>query len=75
MLKFKHRITDRRYWERFAMWCWRMEKTSWTDYVTNEILHSIKEKKIILRKIKRRLIELVDSSVRTAFCNMLLRER
>jgi len=49
------------------MLCWRMEKTSWTDHVTNEVLHSVKEEGIILNTIKRGLIELVISSVRTAF--------
>jgi len=67
MLKFEHRISDQRYWERSAMWCWRLEKASWTDHVTNEMLHSVKEERIILGKIKRSLIELVVSSVRTAF--------
>jgi hypothetical protein len=40
-----------------------MEATNWTDHVT----HSFKEERIILGNIKRRLIELVISSVRTAF--------
>jgi len=52
-----------------------MEKTSWTDHVTYEVLHSVKEEGIVLNAIKRRLIEFVISSVRTAFYNMLLKER
>jgi hypothetical protein len=52
-----------------------MEKANWTDHVTNEMLPSVKEERIILGQIERRLIELVVSSVGTAFYNMLLRER
>jgi hypothetical protein len=38
------------------MWCWRrMEKISWTDHVRNEeVLHTVKEERNILHKIKRR---------------------
>jgi hypothetical protein len=37
-------------------WCSRrMEKISWTDYVRNEeVLHRVKEERIILHTIKRR---------------------
>jgi len=66
------KISDQRYWERCAIWCWRMEKTSWTDHVTHEVLHSVKEEGIVLNTTKRRLIEFVISSVRTVFYNILL---
>jgi len=37
------------------MWCWRMmEKISWTDRVKNEVLHRVKEERIILHTVKRR---------------------
>jgi len=49
------------------MWFWRMEKTSWTDQVAYEVLHRVKEEGVILNTIERRPIELVISSVRTAF--------
>ena len=52
-----------------------MEKTSWTDHVTHEVLHSVNEEGIVLNTTKRRLIEFVISSVRTVFYNILLKER
>ena len=37
------------------MWCWRMEKISWTDLVRNEeVLPRVKEESKILLTIKRR---------------------
>jgi hypothetical protein len=42
------------YVESFEMWCWRrMEKTNWSDRVINGALRRIKEKRNILRAIKR----------------------
>lgn len=52
-----------------------MEKTSWTDHVTYKVIHSVKEEGIILKTIKRRLIELVISSLTTDFYNLLPTER
>jgi hypothetical protein len=48
--------TDQKYLKSFEMWCWRrMEKVSWTDHVTNdEVLSTVKEKKHILHRIKRK---------------------
>jgi hypothetical protein len=50
------RKIDHKYLENFAMWCWRrMEKTSWTDRVSNEIvLHRGKEERNILHTTNRR---------------------
>jgi hypothetical protein len=47
---------DQKYLESFEIWCWRrMEKVSWTDRVRNEeVLHRVKEERIILHAIKRR---------------------
>jgi hypothetical protein len=37
------------------MWCWRrMEKITWTNHVTNEELHRVKEERNILHAIERR---------------------
>jgi hypothetical protein len=51
------RKLDKEHFERFEMWCWRrMEKTSWTDRVTNEkVLHRVKEERNILHTVKRRM--------------------
>jgi hypothetical protein len=50
------RKMDQKYPESFEMWCWRrMDKISWTDHVRNEeVLHRVKEERIILHTIKRR---------------------
>jgi hypothetical protein len=50
------RKLDQKYMESFEMWCWRrMEKESWTDRVSNEVvLHRVKEKRKILHTIRRR---------------------
>jgi hypothetical protein len=47
---------DQKHLESFEMWCWRrMENISWADCVRNEdILRTVKEKRNILHKIKRR---------------------
>ena len=49
------RKVDHKYLEKFVISCWRrMEKTSWTDRVSNEIvLHRGKEERNILRTTKR----------------------
>jgi hypothetical protein len=37
------------------MWCWRrMQNVSWTDCVSNEVLHRVKEEINILHTINRR---------------------
>jgi ribosomal protein L35 len=37
------------------MWCWgRMQKISWTDRESKEVLHDVKEERSILHTIKRR---------------------
>ena len=50
------RKVDYKYLQKFAMSCWRrIEKTSWTDRVNNEIaLHRDKEERNNLRTTKRR---------------------
>jgi hypothetical protein len=50
------RKVDQKYLEGFEMWCWRiMEKISWNDRVRNEkVLHRVKDKRNVLRIIKRR---------------------
>jgi hypothetical protein len=41
--------------ERFEMWCLRrMEKISWTDHESNEVLLGVKEQRNILHKISKR---------------------
>jgi hypothetical protein len=50
------RKLDQEYLGRFEMWCWRrMEKSSWTDRVRNEVpvLHRVKEENI-MRRVNRR---------------------
>jgi hypothetical protein len=43
------RKVDRKYMERFEMWCWRrMEKISWTDRMGNEVLRTVKGERNIL---------------------------
>jgi hypothetical protein len=38
----------------FLMWLWRrMEKLSWKDYLRNEVLFGVKEKRNILPTIKK----------------------
>jgi hypothetical protein len=50
------RKVDKKYLEKFEMWCWRrVEKISWADRVRNEeVLHRVKEERNILRTTKRR---------------------
>jgi hypothetical protein len=44
---------DQKHLESFEMWLWRRtEKIRWTDHIRNEILHTIKEGRNILRTIK-----------------------
>ena len=47
---------DQKYLRSFEMWCWRrIEKISLTDHVRNEeVLHTVKEDRIILNTIKGR---------------------
>ena len=49
------RVTDQKYLESFEMWCWRMEKISWTDHVRNEeVLLRVNKHRNILHEIKKR---------------------
>jgi len=49
------RAVDQKHLESFEMWCWRMEKISWTDHVGNEeVLLRVKEQKNILHEIRKR---------------------
>jgi hypothetical protein len=37
------------------MWCWRMEKISWTDHVRNEeVLLRVNQRRNILHEIRKR---------------------
>jgi hypothetical protein len=46
-------LEDQKYLESFEMCCWRrMEKTSWTKHVKNDICERIKKEKNILHTIK-----------------------
>jgi len=47
------------------MWCWRMEKISFTDHVRNEeVLHTVKEDRNILHTIKGRKANWIDHILR-----------
>jgi len=49
------RAVDQKHPESFVMWCWRMEKISWTDHVRNkEVLLRVKEQTNILHEISKR---------------------
>jgi len=49
------RAEDQKHLESFEMWCWRMEKISWTDHVRNEeVLLRVKEQRNILHEIRKR---------------------
>jgi hypothetical protein len=49
------RTVDEKHLESFEMWCWRMEKISWTEHVRNEeVLLRVKEKRNILHEINKR---------------------
>ena len=49
------RATDQKRLGSFELWCWRrMEKTSWTDHVRNEVLIRVNEHRNILHEIKKR---------------------
>jgi hypothetical protein len=63
------RKVDQKYLESFEMWCRRrMEKISWTDRVRNEeVLHSVKEERNILHKIKRRKANWIGHILRRNF--------
>jgi hypothetical protein len=59
------RKVDQKYLGSFEMWCWRRrEKISWTDCVRNEVLHRVKEQKIILHTIKIRNANWIDHTLR-----------
>jgi hypothetical protein len=54
-LKLGRRKADHKTLGSFQMWCSRRtEKVSWTDHVKTEELQRVKEKRYILRTIKRR---------------------
>jgi hypothetical protein len=49
------RAEDRKQLESFEMWCWRIERTSWTDLVrSEEVLLRVKEQRNILHEISKR---------------------
>jgi hypothetical protein len=48
------RAVDQKNLESFEMWCWRMEKISWTDRVRNEVLLRVNEQRNILHEISKR---------------------
>jgi hypothetical protein len=61
------RDVDQKYLESSEKWCWRrMEKISWTDRAGNEIvLHRVKEKRNIIRTVKRRKANLINHILRS----------
>ena len=50
------RAVDQKHLKSFEMWCWRrMEKISWTDHVTNEVvLLRVNEQRNNLHEIRKR---------------------
>jgi hypothetical protein len=47
--------TDLKYLVISEMWCWRRMEISWTDRVGNEeVLHTVKEERNIIRTVNRR---------------------
>ena len=49
------RAVDQKQLGSFEMWCWRrMEKISWTDHVSNEVLLTVKEQRRILHEVSKR---------------------
>jgi len=65
----KTRDTDQKYIESFEIWCWRMEKISWTYCAKNEeVQQRVKEERKILHGIKRRNVKWIGHiRHRTAF--------
>jgi len=46
---------DRKHLESFEMWCWKMERISWTEHVRNEeVLLRVKEQRNILHEVSKR---------------------
>ena len=47
------------------MWCWRIEKVSWTDYVrSEEVLLRVKEQRNILHEISKRKANWIGNILR-----------
>ena len=54
------------------MWCWRMEKISWTDHVRNEeVLLQVNEQRNILHAIGKRKADWIGHILRR---NCLLKQ-
>jgi hypothetical protein len=63
---------DQKHLESFELWCWRMEKISWTDHVRNEeVLLRVSEQRNILHEIRKRKANWIGHILRT---NCLLKE-
>jgi hypothetical protein len=59
------RKVDQKYLESSEMWCWRRMEISWPDRVRNEeVLHRVKEERIILHTIKRRKAKWISHILR-----------
>jgi hypothetical protein len=64
---------DQKHLESFEMWCWRrMEKTSWTDHMLNEVLLRIKQQRNILNEISKRKANWIGHILRR---NCLVQQR
>jgi hypothetical protein len=51
------RAVDQKHLESFEMWCWRMEKISWTYHVRNEeVLLRVKEQRNILHETSKQKV-------------------
>ena len=59
------RKVDKKYLKSFQMWCWRIEKITWTECVTNEeVLHRVKEEKNIAHTVNRRKLKWIGHILR-----------
>jgi hypothetical protein len=65
---------ERKYLERFEIWCWsRTETIKWSDKVTNEqVLESVGEKRTFLNNILRRKVNWIGHILRRNCLFMVL---
>jgi hypothetical protein len=59
------RKVDQKYLGSFKKWCWRrIQNIIWTDRARNEILHTVKEERNIIRTIKRKKDNCIGQTLR-----------
>jgi hypothetical protein len=59
---------DRKHLESFEMWCWKMERISWTEHVRNEeVLLRVKEQRNILHEVSKRKAYWIGHTLRRNF--------